>query len=208
MVLTGDSAGMVNIPKLKGVHLAMHSGMFAAESIYQRLKAGGDCSDLSNYQEAVESSFIESDLYRSRNMRQALSNGLIKGGIMANIMEVSGGRLLGGHHHTHDDSDVDLLVTNRHKKYPKPDGKVTFDKLGSVFTTGNASRDDAPNHIRIQKNVPAEIAVMWDYMCPAQVYTVPDEIKEQLEKGNGSIEDLEGPVIDLEITPSNCVQCG
>ena len=64
---------MVNVPKLKGVHLAMHAGMFAAESIYERLKAGQDCSDLSNYQEAVESSFIESDLYRSRNMRQALS---------------------------------------------------------------------------------------------------------------------------------------
>jgi electron-transferring-flavoprotein dehydrogenase len=56
--------------------------------------------------------------------------------------------------------------------------------------------------------VPAEIAIMWDYMCPAQVYTVPDEIKEQLDKGNGSIDELKGQVVDLEITPSNCVQCG
>ena len=208
MMICGDSAGLVNIPKLKGVHLAMHSGMYAAEAIYQRLKSGGDTSDFSNYQQSIEGSQIEKDLHRSRNMRQALSNGLIKGGLMANVMEMSGGRLLGGHHHTHDDAAVDVFIGKRQKNYPKPDGKYTFDKLGSVFTTGNATRDDAPNHIRIQKNVPAEIAVMWDYMCPAQVYSVPDEIKEQLEKGNGSIDDLKGQVVDLEITPSNCVQCG
>jgi len=208
MLLCGDSAGMVNIPKLKGVHLAMHSGMYAAEAIYQRLKSGGDTSDFSNYQQAVEGSQIEKDLHRSRNMRQALSHGLIRGGLMANVMEISGGRLLGGHHHTHDDAAVDVFIGNRNKKYPKPDNKYTFDKLGSVFTTGNATRDDAPNHIRIQKNVPAEIAIMWDYMCPAQVYSVPDEIKDQLAGGNGSIDDLKGQVVDLEITPSNCVQCG
>jgi electron-transferring-flavoprotein dehydrogenase len=206
MMLCGDSAGMVNIPKLKGVHLAMHSGMYAAESIYQRLKNGGDTSDFSNYQQAIEGSQIEKDLYRSRNMRQALSNGLIKGGLMANVMEISGGRALGGHHHTHDDAAVDVFIGNRQKDYPKPDGKLTFDKLGSVFTTGNATRDDAPNHIKIQKNVPLEVALMWDMMCPAQVYQVPEEIREQAL--NGGKDDLKGTVVDVEITPSNCVQCG
>src|SRR3954466_15150065 len=132
MAIVGDSAGMVNIPKLKGIHLAMHAGMNAAEAIYQRLKSGGDTSDFSNYQQSIEGSQIEKDLHRSRNMRQALSNGLLKGGLMANVMEISGGRLLGGHHHTHDDAAVDVFIGKRNKKYPKPDGKLTFDKLGSV----------------------------------------------------------------------------
>src|SRR3954467_10171302 len=99
MMICGDSAGMVNVPKLKGIHLAMHSGMYAAEAIYQRLKSGGDTSDFSNYQQSVEGSQIEKDLHRSRNMRQALSHGLVKGGLMANVMEFAGGRLLGGQRH-------------------------------------------------------------------------------------------------------------
>jgi electron-transferring-flavoprotein dehydrogenase len=208
MLIAGDSAGMVNVPKLKGVHLAMHAGMFAAEAIYQRLKAGGDMSDFSNYQEAVEGSQIEKDIYRSRNMRQVFSKGFVVGGMKANIMEISGGRLLGGHMHTHDDSAVDVFIGKRHRSYPKPDGKLTFDKLGSVFTTGNATRDDAPNHIRIQKDVPIEIATMWDFMCPAQVYQVPEEIREQIVKNGGIPDELEGSLVEVEITPSNCVQCG
>ena len=192
MVIAGDSAGMVNIPKLKGVHLAMHAGMYAAEAIYERLKSGGDTSDFSNYQEAIKGSVIEKDIHRSRNMRQAFAKGFVVGGAMANAMEISGGRLLGGHHHTHDDAAVDVFIGDRHKSYLKPDGKLTFDKLGSVFTTGNATRDDAPNHIRIQKNVPVEIALMWHYMCPAQVYELPEEVEEQLAKGNGAVDELKG----------------
>ena len=209
MILAGDSAGMVNVPKLKGIHLAMHAGMYAAEAIYQRLKTGGDTSDFSNYQESIEGSQIEKDLHRSRNMRQALSHGLIRGGLMANVMEISGGRLLGGHHHTHDDAAVETFVGKRHKSYPKPDGKYTFDKLGSVFTTGNATRDDAPNHIRIQKSVPIEVALMWDFMCPAQVYQVPEEIRDRITSNGGGLpDDLKGTLVEVEVTPSNCVQCG
>src|SRR4051794_12137587 len=208
MVIAGDSAGMVNVPKLKGIHLAMHAGMHAAESIYQRLKADGDTSDFSNYQQAIERSDITKDIYRSRNMRQALSHGLVKGGLMANVMEMSGGRLLGGHHHTHDDAAVDVFIGNRHKTYPKPDGKLTFDKLGSVFATGNATRDDAPNHIKIQKDVPIEIATAWDFMCPAQVYQLPEDVREQVVANGGVPDELKGSLVEVEITPSNCVQCG
>lgn len=205
MVIAGDSASMVNIPKLKGVHLAMHAGMYAAEAIFDALKKG-DTSDLSAYQDAVEDSVIETDIHRSRNMRQVFANGFFRGGMLANAMELSGGRFPGGKFHTHDDAAVDVFIGKRNKSYPKPDGKYTFDKLSSVFATGNATRDDAPNHIRIQKNVPLELGLMWEYMCPAQVYAVPDEVKEELAKnGDG---DLKGRTIDLEITPSNCVQCG
>jgi electron-transferring-flavoprotein dehydrogenase len=204
MVIAGDGASMVNIPKLKGIHLAMHAGMFAAESIFERLKSG-DLNDLSNYQEKVESSVIAADMHRSRNMRQVFSKGFLVGGALANMMEVSGGRMPPAHFHTHDDASIDVFVGNRDKSYPKPDGKYTFDKLSSVFTTGNATRDDAPNHIRIRKDVPFELALMWRNMCPAQVYELPDDVLEKLQNGR---EELEGTNVDLQITPSNCVQCG
>jgi len=206
LALAGDGASMVNIPKLKGVHLAMHAGMYAAEAIFERLK-GGDVSDLSNYQEAIEGSVIASDMHRSRNMRQVFSKGFFVGGALANMLEISGGRFPpGAHFHTHDDSTVDVFVGDRDKSYPKPDGKYTFDKLSSVFATGNATRDDAPNHIRIQEEVPLEIALMWRNMCPAHVYELPDEVLEELNK-NGR-DGLEGRTVDLQITPSNCIQCG
>jgi electron-transferring-flavoprotein dehydrogenase len=171
--------------------------MFAAESIYERLKAGGNCDDLSSYAARVESSEIEEDQYRSRNMRQPFAKGFFVGGAVANMMEISGGRLPPGRWATHDDATVDVFIGDE-RDYPKPDGKVTFDKLSSVFASGNATRDDAPNHIRVQEKVPLEVALMWQNMCPAQVYEVPED---ELGK-NGSDE------VRVQITPSNCVQCG
>ena len=97
MALVGDGAGMVNVPTLKGVHYAMHAGMFAAEAIYERLKAaGGNCDDLSNYTEKVKGSEIETDIRRSRNMRQPFAKGFLAGGAVVNLMEITGGRFPGG----------------------------------------------------------------------------------------------------------------
>ncbi len=206
MVLAGDSASMVNIPKLKGVHLAMHAGMFAAETIYEKLSQGADCTDLSSYQEKVEASDIEKDLHRSRNMRQVFGRGFLVGGALANAMEISGGRFPGGRFATHDDATQPVFIGDRWKKYPKPDGKYTFDKLSSVFATGNQSRDDAPSHIRIQKKVPLELALMWQQMCPAQVYEVPEEILDKLQRGDEEVDPKQ--IVDLQVAPSNCVQCG
>jgi len=205
MVIAGDGASMCNVSKLKGIHLGMHAGMYAAEAIFERLRSG-DTSDLSNYQEKVENSVIVEDLHRTRNHRQVFSKGFLVGGALANMLEVSGGRFPpGAHFHTHDDASVEVFVGNRDRSYPKPDGKYTFDKLSSVFATGNATRDDAPNHIRIQREVPFELALMWRNMCPAQVYELPDDVLEKLNNGR---DELEGTTVDLQITPSNCVQCG
>ena len=90
---------------------------------------------------------------------------------------------------------MELIQTDRARKYPAPDGKLTFDKLSSVFASGNKTRDDQPNHIRIQERVPRELGELWARMCPAQVYELRDV---------GS--DL--AVVDVQVTPSNCVQCG
>jgi electron-transferring-flavoprotein dehydrogenase len=206
MVMAGDNAGMVNIPKLKGIHLAMHAGMFAAEAIFDALKRGST-DDLSAYDNLVRDSVIDEDIHRSRNMRQVFANGFFIGGALANAAELSGGRLPPGKVHTHDDASVDVFIGKRNKRYPKPDGKYTFDKLSSVFATGNASRDDAPSHIRVQKHVPLAVALMWENMCPAQVYEVPDEVKEQMasKNGDGLSEDS---LVDVHVNASNCVQCG
>jgi len=206
LALVGDGAGMVNIPQLKGIHYAMHAGMFAAEAIVEKLK-GGTTADLSNYEALVRGSEIETEIYRSRNMRQPFAKGFLFGGAVANAMEISGGRLPGGRWATHDDATVDVFV-GKERDYPKPDGKKFFDKLSSVFATGNATRDDAPNHIRIQQKVPLEVALMWQNMCPAQVYEVPDEALEAAS-ANGGNGKLDGKrEVELNITPSNCIQCG
>jgi electron-transferring-flavoprotein dehydrogenase len=193
MVVCGDAGGMVNVPRLKGIHYAIRSGMLAAETIYRQLKAGS--TDFSAYEQAVHGSEIGKDLWESRNMKQPFGKGLIVGGAITNAMVVTKGRFPGGHWATHRDADSPVKPSNRDERYPKPDGKYTFDKLSGVFLTGNATRDDAPSHIRIQKRVPREIAEAWTWMCPAGVYEIPDDAPE-----NGHV--------DLIVNPSNCVQCG
>jgi electron-transferring-flavoprotein dehydrogenase len=193
MVICGDAGGMVNVPRLKGIHYAIRAGMLAAETIYRRLKAGS--TDFSDYETAVHQSEIGRDLWQSRNMKQPFAKGLVVGGAITNAMVVTRGRLPGGHWPTHRDADQPLLMTDRHARYPKPDGKYTFDKLSGVYTTGNATRDDAPSHIRIEQRVPRTLAEAWAWMCPAGVYEVPDDAPAD-------------GFVDLRVNPSNCVQCG
>ncbi|HWK29910.1 MAG TPA: electron-transfer flavoprotein:ubiquinone oxidoreductase [Solirubrobacter sp.] len=193
MVIAGDAGGMVNVPRLKGIHYAIESGRLAAETIYAQLKAGSN--DFSAYERAIYASQMGKELYESRNMKQPFGKGLILGGAITNAMVLTKGRFPGGHWATHRDSEAPLTLTDRHKRYPKPDGKYTFDKLSGVFLTGNATRDDAPSHIRIQTRVPREVGEGWAWMCPAGVYEVPDDAPET-------------GMIDLIVNPSNCVQCG
>jgi electron-transferring-flavoprotein dehydrogenase len=195
MVIAGDNAGMVNIAELKGIHYAMHAGIYAAETIVEALKK--DSVNFEAYDEKVHSSVIEEDLYRSRNMRQPLSRGLVFGGVMGSAMVATRGAFPGGHWKNEYNAEIPVRIDGAAEKYPAPDGKLTFDKLSSVFLSGNATRDDAPNHVRVQTKVPREIAQTWVSMCPAQVYEIPDE---QLENG--------AEVVDVNVTASNCVQCG
>ena len=138
-------------------------------------------------------------------MRQPFAKGFMVGAAIANVMELSGGRFPGGHWHTGDDAEVGVFIGERDKRYPKPDRRLTFDKLGSVFLSGNTTRDDAPNHIRIEQNVPLAVGLMWQHMCPAQVYQVPEETLQQLKSADTS---SESKLVHVQLTPSNCVQCG
>jgi electron-transferring-flavoprotein dehydrogenase len=192
-LMVGDSAGMVDTVALKGVHHCIRSGILAAEAIYAQLKRGG--SDFSAYEQAVEDSSIGKELYEVRNTRQPFQKGFVWGGPIVNAMIATKGRFPGGRWSWHRNDDKPMFIGDTRDRYPKPDGKYTFDKLSSVYITGNATRDDAPNHIRVQKDVPREIAETWAWMCPAGVYEIPDDAPQH---GN----------VDLIVNYTNCVQCG
>jgi len=195
MVVAGDAASMVNIPTLKGVHYAMHAGMYAAEAIIDALKE--DSVNFEAYDEKVHNSAIEKDLYESRNMRQPFSKGFFLGGAFASAMTVTKGHFPGGHWKQEHDAENEMEIGRAGDMYVKADNELTFNKLDSVFLSGNATRDDAPNHVRIQTRVPREIAQTWVSMCPAQVYEIPgDQIESQAAE------------VDVHVTASNCVQCG
>ncbi len=197
MVVAGDAASMVNVPTLKGVHYAMHAGIYAAEAIVEALKADADSVNFEAYDRKVRSSQIEKDLYESRNMRQPFSKGFFLGGAMASAMTITKGAFPGGHWKQEHDSEVKMDLGRAGEDYPQADNELTFNKLDSVFLSGNATRDDAPNHVRIQTRVPREVAQTWVSMCPAQVYEIPED---QLENGASEV--------DVHVTASNCVQCG
>jgi electron-transferring-flavoprotein dehydrogenase len=192
MVICGDGAGMVNVPILKGIHYSIHAGIMAAEEIVRALKVGSN--NLQSYEQRVEESLIGKELYETRNMKQPFANGFFVGGAVTNAMVVTKGRLPGGRWANHRDADAPMSIGNKKDRYPKPDGKYTFDKPSSVFISGNATRDDAPNHIRIQRHVPREIAETWRWMCPAGVYEIPEDAPESGD-------------VDVIVNYTNCVQC-
>ena len=195
LLLCGDGVGMVNVPRLKGVHYAIESGRLAAEAAFRALSRGETpATALSSYDEAVRQSYIWSDLREVRNMRQVFGRGFYVGGALASAMTISKGRIELGKMRAEPDADAPVFSSGRATTYPAPDGKLTFDKLSSVFASGNKTRDDQPNHIRIETRVPREIAEMFVNLCPAQVYEIGPE------GGDGTV--------DLKLAPSNCVQCG
>ena len=201
-MVVGDGAGLVNVPSLKGIHYAMRSGMLAAETAFEAIQPGHTAwapGVLEGYDAALRESYVWSDLERVRNMRPAFSKGFVGGALVAGAALNSRGKLPPRDLSLEPDAASDLFVGERDRTYPQPDGKLFFDKLSSVFLSGNKTRDDAPGHIRVQTSVPREVAEAWVRMCPAQVYEITGAADGD-EAGNGSVR--------VEVTPSNCVQCG
>jgi len=195
LLLCGDGVGLVNIARLKGVHYALESGRLSAEAAFASLRRGATpATALSAYDDAIRSGFIGRDLYEVRDMRQVFGRGFFVGGALASAMTVSKGRLAPGKMRAEPDAEQPLLRTDRASRYPGPDGMITFDKLSSVFLSGNKTRDDQPNHIRLERRVARDVADLWINMCPAQVYELGTE------GGDGTV--------TVQLAPSNCVQCG
>jgi electron-transferring-flavoprotein dehydrogenase len=197
LLLAGEGAGLVNVPTLKGIHYAIESGKLAAEAAFAALQRGehpGRVGALASYDDALRSSYVIADLREVRNMRQVFDKGFYMGGALASAMTISKGRFPPKEYSTEPNGAHPLVRAGRSRTYPAPDGELTFDKLSSVFLSGNRTRDDQPNHIRVQRHVPRDLAEMWTHMCPAQVYEVG------AADGDGTV--------TVELNPSNCVQCG
>lgn len=179
VVLLGDAAGFVDVPSLKGIHYAMQSGMYAARAIFQHLKSG---AALTEYDRLVNTSYIASDLRRTRNMRLAFRDGFYLGGIQAALMTLTGGRFPGGRYRMHADADVE-----RRTSTTPPHSGAGISKVDAVFKSGNATRDTIPSHLIAAQDVPPEVARFYSHVCPAGVY----------EAGDGG----------LRINAPNCVDC-
>jgi electron-transferring-flavoprotein dehydrogenase len=196
LLLCGDGVGMVNVPALKGIHYALESGRLAAEAAFKALQPGesvGRRGALRSYDESVRESYIWKDLKRVRNVRPAFSRGFWMGSALAGGAIASFGKLPPKDEKLELDAGQELITSGRAASYPAPDGKLTFDKLSSVFASGNKTRDDQPSHIRVETRVPRDLAEMWARLCPAQVYEVGEE---------------DAGKVAVQVTPSNCVQCG
>ena len=198
-LVVGDAAGFVNVPALKGIHYAIRSGTLAAEAVARAIAPGQTAwtpGALDSYDQSIRDSYIWTDLERVRNMRPAFRNGFVRGAVLAGTALNTLGKLPPRDLKLAADADTEVFVGNRDRTYPKPDGKLFFDKLSSVYLSGNRTRDDAPSHIRVDTKVRREVAEAWVRMCPAQVYEITGDASPA------------GNVVDVEVTASNCVQCG
>ena len=198
-VLTGDDAGFLNPLKIKGSHTAMKSGMLAAESVFEELSAGHTHSEVTSYQTKFEGSWLFEELNRARNVAPGLHKfGVLMGSAHAFVDQF----FKGGQSWTLKDNTPDhatLKPANQAKRidYPKPDGKISFDKLSSVFLSNTNHEEDQPCHltladanIPIGENLPKYDEPAQRY-CPAGVYEV--------------VEESTGP--RFQINAQNCVHC-
>jgi len=200
-LLTGDAAGLLNGQKLKGIHLAMKSGMLAAETVVEAL-AKGDASAaaLAPYEAAVRSSYIGEDLRKTRNVHQVMAHGRWIGMLRVGLQWLAGGRdwadaLPGRPDHEGYETLAEHYGTTTPPR-PDPrsfDGTLTFDKLTDVYHSGAAHAEDQPSHLVVLDTNICRDRCTEEYgnpcvqFCPAHVY----------EWENG----------DLKLNPSNCVHC-
>ena len=156
-VVCGDSASMVDVQKLKGIHLAMKSGMLAAETAFDSiLKNDFTAQSLKAYEQKVQDSFIKKELYRVRNFHQTLSMGVFSSLPLIALQEITGGRGIQDHMQAHKDAETTETVVEvwgsegelqPQNQLPKTDGNLFFDKLGSVYLTGTSHDEHSPNHL-------------------------------------------------------------
>ena len=198
--LLGDTAGFLNVPKIKGTHAAMKSGMLAAEAVHGAL-AGDRPAEPATYTALFEASWLNAELREVRNVRPAFARfGLVGGTLYAGIDQLAlRGRAPWTFHHRHADHETLAdAATSPRIDYPKPDGTLTFDKLSSVFVSNTNHEEDQPVHLVLRD--PARWApVNWDQYhspesryCPAGVYEAVD---------------TEGGTPRLQINAQNCVHC-
>jgi electron-transferring-flavoprotein dehydrogenase len=201
--LIGCAAGFVNVPRIKGVHNAMGTGMLAAEHVAAALAANRANDEIVDYENAWRSSSVGKDLFLVRNVKPMWSKfgtvlGVALGGFDMWCNTLFGGSLFGTRPHAKPDrSTLDPAKIHAPKNYPKPDGKITFDKLSSVFLSNTNHEEDQPVHLKVtdmnlQKTSEHDVfAGPSNRYCPAGVY-------EWVEEGSSP---------RYQINAQNCVHC-
>ncbi len=199
-LLVGDAAGFLNVPKIKGNHTAMKSGMVAAEALFDHLTKNNTTPEATDYRSRLEASWLWDELYKVRNVRPSFRAGLIGGMIYSAIDTV----LLRGKAPWTFANHADHLQTHMAKDcvkidYPKPDGIISFDRLSSVFLSNTNHEEDQPPHLKLRDPAVAiDINLtLYDFpegrYCPAGVYEI--------------MRDAAGKNPKLVINAQNCVHC-
>lgn len=209
LLLCGDSAGMLNPAKLKGIHLAIKSGIMAAETVFDCLKANDFSADrLKAYADRFESSWAKQELYKYRNFHQGFDHGLLPGLFHAGIQMITGGRGLFDRRRHERDHKYMLPIEQYQRRFGnKPekqtvkfDNEYTYDKLTDVYKSGTMHEEEQPSHLVISdydicnNRCTEEYGNPCQHFCPAHVYEMVDD------------DDRPGK-LKLQLTPSNCVHC-
>jgi len=198
-LLVGDAAGFLNVPKIKGTHTAMKSGMIAAEAVFEHL-ASGSGAEVSGYPERLRRSWVHEELYRVRNIRPSFRWGLF-GAIAYSALDtyVLRGRAPWTLRNHADHTQLRKVSESSPIHYPKPDGTVSFDRLSSVFISNTNHEEDQLSHLRLKDpSVPIHVNLeLYDApeqrYCPAGVYEI--------------VRDAGGHNPRLQINAQNCVHC-
>ncbi len=196
--LIGDTAGFLNVPKIKGTHTAMKSAMVCAQAIFDALSSNDPPPVVETYPEALKATWLWDELYRVRNIRPSFHRGMWVGlGYSALDTYLLRGKAPWTFHHHSDHTQLKPAASAAAIAYPKPDGVITFDKLSSVFISNTNHEEDQPAHLTLKDpSVPvATNLAVYDgpeaRYCPAGVY--------EFVADNGSKR--------LQINAQNCVHC-
>ena len=198
-LLIGDGAGFLNVPKIKGTHTAMKSGMTAAEAIFEAFtRENDDVREISTYSERLKQTWLWDELYRVRNVKPSFHWGLLPALAYSGIDTVIlRGKAPWTLHHKPDHLSLKQAADCKPINYPKPDDELTFDKLSSVFLSNTNHEEDQPCHLQIVDDaIPVSVnlnayAGPEERFCPAGVYEFVEENGQQR----------------LQINAQNCVHC-
>jgi electron-transferring-flavoprotein dehydrogenase len=209
-MIVGDSAGFLNSQRLKGIHLAIKSGMLAAETAFEAWLAGdASAKQLRKLQQKVDASWIKDELYPVRNFHQGFEHGWLSGMLNTGLLMATGGHGLRNRYPAHPGHermlplwDVMGHANNREQLlgWAKGDGKLTFDKLTDLYHSGTRHEEDQPAHLIIHDtNICAtrcakEFGNPCQFFCPANVY----EMEDAPDTASGK---------RIHLNPSNCVHC-
>ena len=197
-LLVGCTAGFMNVPKIKGTHTAMKSGMIAAEEIFKNIFDEKQIEIIS-YEEQIKKSWVWDELYKVRNIRPSFQWGFWPGLIYSAIDTfIFRGKAPWTLKHHDDHKSLKEAKKSKKIEYPKPDGSITFDKLSSVFISNTNHAENQPCHLQLKnKNIPIEHNLEYydapeQRYCPAGVYEIVGRDKNNPQ---------------LQINAQNCVHC-